>query len=192
MLMTISVETVIRYAWEGLGALWLGAAAFTRRSVQVQPLGSRLVQLLIALPGFALVIGAWPDGGWMGRPFAPCTPATAIFGLLITLAGCLFAAWARAVLGVNWSGSATVKEGHELVTHGPYALCRHPIYTGLLLTACGTALVVDRWRCVLGIILLVLALVLKMTQEEQLMMQAFPAAYPQYRSRIKALIPGIL
>jgi protein-S-isoprenylcysteine O-methyltransferase Ste14 len=36
-----------------------------------------------------------------------------------------------------------------------------------------------------------LALMIKMSQEERLMMQAFPGAYPAYRQRVKALIPGV-
>jgi protein-S-isoprenylcysteine O-methyltransferase Ste14 len=47
------------------------------------------------------------------------------------------------------------------------------------------------WRCVLGIVLIALAFAIKIGQEEKLMLQTFPQAYPQYRQRVKALIPGI-
>src|SRR5262249_61395143 len=44
----------------------------------------------------------------------------------------LFVWWARLHLGKLWPGSVTRKEGHHVVDPGPYALVRHPIYTGLL------------------------------------------------------------
>ena len=59
---------------------------------------------------------------------------------LLTVCGIAFAISARYHLGRNWSGVPSVKEGHELVTSGPYKLVRHPIYTGMLLAAFGTAL----------------------------------------------------
>jgi protein-S-isoprenylcysteine O-methyltransferase Ste14 len=108
------------------------------------------------------------------------------------MAGCLWAIWARLTLGANWSGRVTVKADHELVTSGPYALSRHPIYTGLMVAVAGTALAGGEWRCVLAVLVILLALMVKMGQEEKLMMQTFPQAYSSYRQRVKALIPGIL
>ena len=94
-------------------------------------------------------------------------------------------------LGNNWSGRATVKAGHELIVSGPYSLARHPIYTGLLLASIGTALATAEWRCILGLALIVSGFAAKIGQEEKLMMQTFPDAYPRYRQRVKALIPGV-
>jgi len=56
----------------------------------------------------------------------------------------------------------------------------------------GTALAIGEMRCIFGLIIIVLALMIKMSQEERLMLQTFPRAYPQYRQRVKALIPGLL
>jgi protein-S-isoprenylcysteine O-methyltransferase Ste14 len=108
------------------------------------------------------------------------------------MAGCLFAIWARLILGANWSGTAKVKRGHELIVKGPYRFVRHPIYTGIITACIGTTLAIGEWRCIMGLIVVFLGLVLKMTQEERLMIATFPQAYPQYRRRVKALIPGLL
>ncbi len=70
-------------------------------------------------------------------------------------------------------------------------MARHPIYTGLLLAAAGTALARGEWRCILGIVLIALAFAIKIGQEEKLMLETFPLAYPQHRQRVKALIPGL-
>jgi protein-S-isoprenylcysteine O-methyltransferase Ste14 len=110
-------------------------------------------------------------------------------GLLMVIAGLAFAIWARVHLGRNWSGTVTVKENHELIRSGPYAIVRHPIYTGLLLAILGTAIVVGEWRGLLAFCFLTIALVLKLRREERFMEESFPDTYPSYCAQVPALIP---
>jgi protein-S-isoprenylcysteine O-methyltransferase len=189
--MTFNVNTAIGCTWGALGLVWLIGLAFTKRTVRSQRSGARAFHMVLVLFGFALVGSRYFRQGWLGVRFLPDTPTWAVMGLVLTLVGCLFAIWARLTLGGNWSGRATVKANHELIVSGPYALARHPIYMGLLLAAAGTGLARGEWRCILGIVLIALAFAIKIGQEERLMLQTFPLAYPQYRQRVKALIPGI-
>jgi len=188
----IDVDSAIGYTWEALGIVWLAGLAFTKRTVRRQPSGARLFYIVLALTGFTLLGSHWFEYGWFTVRFVSQSRTVGLVGLGVTIAGCLFAIWARLTLGSNWSGQATVKAGHVLVTTGPYALARHPIYTGLLTASLGTALAIGEMRCIFGLIIIVLALMIKMSQEERLMLQTFPQAYPQYRRRVKALIPGLL
>jgi protein-S-isoprenylcysteine O-methyltransferase Ste14 len=187
-----NVSSAIGYTWEALGVVWLAGLAFTKRTVRRQPGGARLFHLALAMTGFTLLGSRWFEYGWFAERFVPQSRALELIGLAVTVAGCLFAIWARLALGSNWSGQATVKAGHELVVTGPYALTRHPIYTGLVTAVLGTAFAIGEMRCILGFIIIVLALTIKMSQEERLMLQTFPQAYPQYQRRVKALIPGLL
>ena len=189
--MTVNVAAAIGYTWETLGLVWLVGLAFTKRAVRTQPSGARLFHLGLVMLGFFLLGSDYFDAGWLGKSFLPTDRPLELAGLGVTIAGCLFAIWARITLGSNWSGRATVKEGHELIVSGPYALARHPIYTGLLAGALGTGLAIGKMRCILGFILIALALIVKMSQEERLMLQTFPDAYTAYRRRVKALIPGV-
>ena len=184
--------SAIGYTWESLAVVWLIGLAFTKRVVRRQPAAARLFTLAVALTGFSLLGSTWFSGSWLATRFLPQNGLLEFSGLAITIAGCLFAIWARIALGGNWSGQATVKADHELVTRGPYALARHPIYTGLLAGAIGTAIAVGEIRCIAGTVLIVLAFIIKMSQEESLMTQTFPEEYPRYRQRVKALIPGVL
>ena len=186
------VLSAIGYTWEVLGLVWLVGLVFTKRTVRRQPAGPRLFHLAVALSGFWLVGSNRFASGWLTTPFLPASSELEFAGLAVTIAGCAFAVWARLTLGGNWSGQATVKEGHELVTTGPYALARHPIYTGLVTAAVGTSIAVGEVRSILGLVLIVLAFIIKMSQEEHLMMQTFPEGYSRYRQRVKALIPGLL
>jgi protein-S-isoprenylcysteine O-methyltransferase Ste14 len=63
------------------------------------------------------------------------------FGLILNVAGITVLVWARQRLGRNWSQTVSVKEGHELVTSGPYRWIRHPMYTGGLIAFLGSAIV---------------------------------------------------
>ena len=103
-----------------------------------------------------------------------------------------FATWARAILGRNWSGIVTVKEAHELVRRGPYAIVRHPIYTGILLAFAGTAVSIGELRGVFAVGLAAAALWRKLTIEEAWMHKEFGAQYTDYQRRVRALIPFLI
>lgn len=190
--MAVDVNAWIKYSWEAVGLVWLVGAAFTKRTVHVQSFGPRLFYLALAVLGFGLLFSNWFRQGWLGTRVIQDWSSLRYLGLGLTVAGCMFAIWARLKLGGNWSGRATVKEGHQLVTSGPYALARHPIYTGFLTAAVGTALASGEVHDLLALVVIVMMLMLKMSQEERLMVQTFPTAYPAYRRRVKALIPGAL
>src|SRR5579862_4839172 len=189
--MTFNVNSAITYCWDAVWLVWLVGLAFTKRTVRSQAVGSRVFHLALVVLGFMLVGSQYFRRGWLGIRFVPNVASLAIAGFVLTLVGCLFAIWARVKLGGNWSGRATVKAGHELIVSGPYSLARHPIYTGLLLASIGTALAAAKWHCILGLALILSGFAAKIGQEEKLMMQTFPDAYPRYRQRVKALIPGL-
>jgi protein-S-isoprenylcysteine O-methyltransferase Ste14 len=88
--------------------------------------------------------------------------------------------------------SCARKEGHELIESGPYALVRHPIYTGLLAMGLGTAI---NYGQALGFALflgLCGGLWWKLRQEERIMSSHFPDSYADYKSRVHAIIPFLL
>jgi protein-S-isoprenylcysteine O-methyltransferase Ste14 len=110
----------------------------------------------------------------------------------IVVAGVAFSVWARITLGRNWSAEVTFKQDHELIESGPYALARHPIYTGLIVMALGTAINYGR---VIGFGLLVSlcgGLWWKARQEERIMSRHFPDDYAEYKTRVRAIIPFVL
>jgi protein-S-isoprenylcysteine O-methyltransferase Ste14 len=114
-------------------------------------------------------------------------------GLLLTFAGAILAIFARLFLGSNWSGRVTIKQGHELIRQGPYAIVRHPIYSGLLLSVMGSAIAFGQLRHLLAIPLTMLGWWIKIRQEEQLLGQEFGEQYAAYRREVRgAIIPYIL
>ena len=110
------------------------------------------------------------------------------FGLCVVGFG--FAVWARVHIGRNWGMPMSLREGHELVTSGPYAYVRHPIYSGLLLAMVGSVLT-SGLPWLLGLILYFTYLIFAARSEEKTMLAQFPDSYPAYRSRTKMLIPFV-
>jgi protein-S-isoprenylcysteine O-methyltransferase Ste14 len=77
-----------------------------------------------------------------------------------------------------------------LVTGGPYAFVRHPIYTGIILGTLGWALLRSN---LLGVALAIAAFIffdLKSRQEEVWLTEAY-AGYPNYQRRVRKLIPWV-
>ncbi len=106
------------------------------------------------------------------------------------LVGFGFAVWARIHIGRNWGMPMSLRQDHELVTSGPYAYIRHPIYTGIMLAMIGSVLAVG----VLWLLLFVLYFVyfiISARTEERMMIAQFPDTYPAYRRRTKMLIPFV-
>ncbi len=179
-------------AWGALVLVWAwGWRKSKPRSHRAVGLKS-LTPYLPVLIGLALLKMHLLPERWIKEPLWPHPLALAAAGLAVTIVGVVFAIWSRVALGRNWSSVPQVKEQHELVVNGPYRIVRHPIYTGLILTVAGTGLALDRGIGLFMVLLVFASYWFKSRVEEKLMMETFPKDYPEYRRRVKALIPGIL
>jgi protein-S-isoprenylcysteine O-methyltransferase len=187
-----TVFLVIEYSWYVMLGVWLIGAFTAKPQVRTQPIGPRILHSLTLLVGFLLLYSSSGNIGFLGRRFAPNSQSIAETGMVLTIAGIAFAIWARLFLGTNWSAAPAVKEGHRLMRSGPYAIVRHPIYSGLLLAMLGTALSVGRWRCLLGLAIVGVAWHVKSRTEERYMEEEFGGEYVRYRSEVKSVIPFVL
>lgn len=128
----------------------------------------------------------------LSHRFIPYLDALAWFGVVLCVAGLVFCVWARFTLGRNWSGVVTFKAGHELITSGPYAFVRHPIYTGMLTMVVGTVIVQGHLAGIIAIPLIFVSFWIKLRYEEKIMSEKFPDDYAAYQRRVKRLIPFVL
>src|SRR6185437_1630201 len=182
-------ESFFPVIWVAFLIYWRIKAVDTKTTQRLEPAASgilRLLAILIAvvllsttrIPVRWLYIQLWPAGFW---PFW--------LGAAVTVAGLLFAIWARVHLGRNWSSSVTIKEGHELITSGPYAMARHPIYTGILTGFLGTVIALSQMRGLIAFVLIFLVLWLKLRREEQWMRSQFGETYAAYAHKTASLVP---
>lgn len=112
-----------------------------------------------------------------------------IAALALGLAGIAAGLW---TLWHNRPGNFSVYpeplDGFELITSGPYRWVRHPMYSSLLLMMAGIALYNAHWLNALGFVLVLLAVLGKMSLEERYLSNAI-TEYQGYRQRTKRLIP---
>lgn len=180
----------IGFAWLAWFASWLAAAAWTRQTVKRAASAREFPSRIIVLIGGALLFVSIGTG----RSFFPeVWRATATLGWVLfvgVLAGMAFAWWARLHLGALWSGTVTRKEGHRIIDTGPYAVVRHPIYTGVLFSMWMTAIETARIEPILGCVLLSLGLWMQARLEERFLAQELGATnYEAYSARVPMLIP---
>lgn len=189
-------SAVIGWLWLAFVAYWLILAQFNKRasrSARWSGWGARLaigVGVLVVLKFHPRAAGGLAQSIGRALPLHPGI-ATQWTGVGLCVAGFALAFWARAHLGRNWGMPMSLRQGHELVTSGPYAYVRHPIYSGIMLAMIGSALAVGiLW---LALFALYFAYFLFSARtEERMMLAQFPDTYPAYRRRTRMLIPLVL
>jgi protein-S-isoprenylcysteine O-methyltransferase Ste14 len=186
--MTGSLIGIVGACWLVFIVVWAITSFQAKTSVR-RGLNSAGVLWRIGVLVVVVILSQGVRQGWIPRP-TPFPYGVQVIGVVLTALGIGFAIWARMTLGRNWGMPMTLREKPELVTGGPYAYVRHPIYTGIIFAMLGTALTVGAWW--FFVLLIAFGYFLISThQEEKDMVQHFPEAYPAYRARTKRLIPFV-
>jgi protein-S-isoprenylcysteine O-methyltransferase Ste14 len=191
--MIYDVRPWITWTWAAVAVFWLMAALRRKPTARKQSTAGRTLEIAVMIVWATLLFYQWPHVALLNRRILPATAGVEFFGIALTAAGALVAITARAYLGANWSGRPSIKEGHELIRKGPYALVRHPIYSGLLLAAAGTAIAFGEIRSLLALPVMLGGFWLKIGVEERLLSEAMGGEYSAYRAAVRsAIIPFIL
>jgi len=168
---------------------WVGASFWQGRTrKQVMALDSSRYRLPILVG--AILLTPWTADALGEKPLWVFGSAGISVLALVTLAGISFTWWARIHLGRFWSNAITHKEDHHVIDTGPYALVRHPIYTGLITGMLATGIAVGTVTAILGAILISFGMWQKARMEEVFLSRELGAdAYGAYRQRVPMIIP---
>jgi len=183
-------EVAIRIIWFVWWVSWLAAAAWSDRAVKRPPRRSQIVYRLLAAGGAILLFGMYQHDIRVERllwqtpiPFSWVMAAIVCLGLLFTW-------WARIHLGRLWSSSVGRKADHRVVDTGPYAIVRHPIYTGISVASFATAAMRGTALAWLGAGVMTLGWYVKARMEEEFLREELGAeAYGAYAQRVPMLVP---
>jgi protein-S-isoprenylcysteine O-methyltransferase Ste14 len=178
-----ALKFAIGCAWIVFWIYWIASAASTKESIRG---GWRSRLTGVSAVAVFLIAGVLHTGSLAVHSLVLEVIGTVLFG-----GGIGLAVWARLHLGRNWGMPMTQRAEPELVTSGPYRFVRHPIYTGLLTAILGTALVNNLLGLIVVAVLVAYFYYCGLVEERNLA-TTFPAAYPEYRSRTKMLIPFLL
>src|SRR5207247_2783909 len=156
-----------------------------------------------SLVGIALQAAAYAVAWWrptfafeklllasQSRPWNPLSAVWLAIIAALMVAGVLLARTAIYTLGKQWTLVAQVGERHTLVTHGPYAKVRNPIYTAMLLLLIGTGLALNTpMRLVVALLLFTAGTAVRVHYEERLLRARHGAEFDAYRRRVPAVLP---
>lgn len=93
-------------------------------------------------------------------------------------------------LGKNWSPTLQIREAHTLIVSGIYQKIRHPMYASVWLWSIAQALLLPNWIAGLsGIIGFGILYAVRVSNEEQMMLDQFGTQYQEYMHKTKRLIP---
>jgi protein-S-isoprenylcysteine O-methyltransferase Ste14 len=177
-------------------AVFIGYFSFRRKAKPQGPRRRAPLSILgIVLQGVACAlvgnVRRWPTQPLWPMPLtaeialAALTAALAVLSMWLCLA-------AVVTLGKQWTYVAQVAEGHQLVTRGPYALVRHPIYAGMTGLVIASALVVTQWWAVpIAAALQLGGTWIRVGQEERLLRAEHGDAFEAYAARVPAILPGM-
>jgi protein-S-isoprenylcysteine O-methyltransferase Ste14 len=141
----------------------------------------------LALVGFLVLYALNPP--WLDVLRVPFPDWLRWAGIALGLVSFVLYAWSQATLGKAWSPHLQMRQEHALVTTGPYARIRHPIYLGLLGFLTGITLVTANWFFIALLLVSIIVLALRIPKEEQMMIADFGKAYKEYMQRTGALLP---
>jgi protein-S-isoprenylcysteine O-methyltransferase Ste14 len=167
--------------------VWHATTLWRAAKVASAPPARYGFQLALAFAGYGLLfIGnprirhpLWLLPPWLGWAMVALIAVAFIFSL-----------WARIRLGALWSGGVTLREGHRVVREGPYALVRHPIYTGLIAGALAFAALKATPFALAGAALVAIGFALKARIEENFLAEALGRdEYDAYRRSVPMLVP---
>jgi protein-S-isoprenylcysteine O-methyltransferase Ste14 len=143
--------------------------------------------------GFALVWSIHRAYWWPLPPSPIGEVALAVVAIVLAFASNWWSLRAVQTLGKQWTYEARVIEGHELITQGPYAVVRNPIYLGMFGLMVSSGLVFTTWwALLLAVIVFLVGNQVRIRAEENLLRETFGSQFDEYARRVPAFFPRLL
>src|SRR6185295_856053 len=147
----------------------------------------KIIMVLVLLGFAALMVVPVLDHrfGW-----SPVPPYVSMIGDGLIALGYLFILF---VLRENTYAASTIQiaDDQRVISTGPYALVRHPMYAAALLLVIGMPLALDSWYGLLGILVLLPVLTWRLLDEERFLTRNLKG-YAEYTREVRwRLIPGL-
>lgn len=137
---------------------------------------------------------AAPATAWagIGPPLVPASPVLDAFGWLAFLGGTVFLLWSQGAMGSSWRIGVDAHEVTGLVTGGPFAVVRNPIFSGMLLSAAGFVALLPNMVALVSFALLLVAIELQVRfVEEPYLLRTHGEIYATYARRVGRFVPGL-
>jgi protein-S-isoprenylcysteine O-methyltransferase Ste14 len=183
-------EAAIRVIWAVWFVSWWSAALWSDRAVKQPARHRQIAYRVLAAAGVLLLFGLYRHE-LDAEIVLWRMPASLAWAMVVLAAGgLLFTWWARIHLGRLWSANVGRKAHHRVVDTGPYAIVRHPIYTGIIIASAATAGLRGTLLSWLGASVMTAGWVIKARMEEAFLREQLgDEAYGAYARRVPMLSP---
>jgi len=140
--------------------------------------------------GFALVWSIRRDYWWPLSDWLAAEVTLAVVAVVLAYVSSWLCFRALQTLGKQWTYAARVVEGHELITNGPYAVVRNPIYLGMFGLMIATGLILSTWWVLLlATVLFLMGNWVRIRAEEKLLRETFGVKFDEYAQNVPAFLP---
>jgi protein-S-isoprenylcysteine O-methyltransferase Ste14 len=194
--LNLSAAVVGEVIWVlGIVAWCIIRYPFERRAKRVPVVsnrrtGSEAVGLAAALAGLAIVPGFYVATGIPEAADYTAHLWAVVIGTILFCAAMWVFRRTHKQLGRNWSITLEIRQQHELICAGPYALVRHPMYTSFLLMGLSQVFLLPNWVAgMAGLIGFTVLFFLRVDKEERMMLEVFGPQYQAYMAKTKRIIP---
>ena len=199
----MSTETIFRLAfWVLLAGVLVMRIAFAlrvrragervmpdRQAVEREGKGMFAFRVLMGCLLLAWLVVYAINPPWLEALSVPLPDWLRWAGFALGLASLGLWTWTQVALGKEWSPQLQLRKEHHLVTTGPYARIRHPLYTAMIGYGTSLALVTANWFFVVFAITAIAGLFARIPKEEQMMIKEFGEEYKAYMQRTRRFFP---
>lgn len=149
--------------------------------------------LWIMLQGVGMGLAAFGPIDVSLDPLSPSALVTAAVVLALMLGAAMLFDWSSRTMGRNWALVARTRGDAELVTTGPFALVRNPIYVALAMFMLAMAIAYGHSRMlIIAAPVYAIATWMRVMLEEKVLRAEFGPAYDAYAARVKRFVPGLI
>ena len=201
----MSAESIFRIAfWFHFGGLIVMQVYFAARvqrageqveadrgAIEREGWGYITVRIIGSLALIAFLVLYTINPPWLSVLSLPFSDWLRWLGIILGVCSFVLYAWAQAVLGKARSPHLQMRQQHQLITCGPYACIRHPIYTAYLVFITAIALVTASWLLVGLLAVSIVVFALRIPKEEMMLIDVFGAQYAEYMRRTGGLLPRL-
>ena len=151
--------------------------------------GYFFIRVVIFVALIAFLVMYFAGVKWIDAFLFPLPVGLRWVGFAIGILTILFWTWVQATLDTQWSPQLQLTKDHHLITSGPYARIRHPLYAGMCGWFVSLSLLTANWIFVGACTLTFLGLLWRIPREEQMLIDAFGDEYTEYMKRTGRLFP---
>lgn len=194
-------ENIFRFSAIAIFLIGVGISTYHRRKAdretgeKISP-RSEGMPIMIALRVFGLslwlgVLAYMINPAWMAWSQLDLPLWIRWIGLGFGLLAVLFSYWVFSNLGNNVSPSVATRQGHRLVTSGPYRWIRHPLYTMGMVSYLSFALLSANWLIAVLSLVVFVVVNIRLPQEEAGLIEKFGDEYRNYMQQTGRFLPKL-